>query len=122
MPGVLNGFEALANLMPQSVASEDSIQGAIEETDPIYPWLLLWTDRNHNGLSEPDELQPASNLLTKIGVGYRTLTRQDSHGNLFRYRGWAEIRTKPGRNSAKTAAEHHSRVIKIYDVFLRINQ
>lgn len=114
----LNGFIALQTLMPQDPNGDDA---AIEEGDPLFDLLLLWTDRNQNGLSEPDELQPAKNVVTRIGVGYnREPGNVDKHGNEFLYRGWAERRTAPGKNAAKSGKEHRERLIPIYDVFLRM--
>lgn len=116
MPNATNGFLALDRLLPQASSLNPA---AIEEGDPIYEHLLLWTDRNHNGRSESDELVPAKELLTRIGVGYmRVEGNVDKYGNEFLYAGWAERRTAPGKNEAKTAKEHGERVIRIYDVFL----
>jgi hypothetical protein len=51
--------------------------------------LRLWHDLNHNGISEPDELIPASQILTTIGLGYTPSRRHDRFGNLFKYCGFA---------------------------------
>lgn len=80
---VQNGFEALR-------LREHANPDYIDSTDAGFSDLLLWTDTNHDGLSSRDELQPASNVFTRIGLEY-TLTRQrDRFGNQFRYRGWAD--------------------------------
>lgn len=114
--GVATGFEALEAVLPHTG------DGSIDTDDPIYPHLLLWTDRNHNGISEPTELQPASRLVTKIGLGYFDSKHMDENGNVFLVRGWAEVRTAPGRNESRSAAEHRSRLISIYDVVFRVLQ
>jgi hypothetical protein len=77
----LNGFEALA------VFDEDGDR-TITARDSVYARLQLWTDRNHNGVSEPSELiRLADSGVTAISVDYRQARRKDRFGNLFRYRG-----------------------------------
>jgi hypothetical protein len=69
------------------------LRGSVSEEDPLYEKLLLWTDGNHNGISEPEEWRPARDLFSDIGVGYRRCPGgRDESGNLFLYRGWAHIR------------------------------
>jgi hypothetical protein len=76
-----NGFDALA----QYDANGD---GVIDSSDPIWRSLLLWTDRNHNGISERDELAPiASSEVSRIYLSYRWVGRRDSSGNVFGYQG-----------------------------------
>lgn len=38
------------------------------------------------------------------------------HGNLFAWRGFAQIRTAPGKNTPKSADEDRLRTISLYDV------
>jgi hypothetical protein len=59
----------------------------IDKGDAIFNRLLLWTDRNHNGFSEPDELQKLSATpVTAISTDFRESRRRDRHGNQFRLR------------------------------------
>ena len=116
LPGVPNGFAALRQIMPLADDAQTGGGGYIDAGDPVYPKLLLWEDRNHNGVSEADELQPLSNLYTRIGLGYSTHERRDGHGNEFRYRGFAEFRTSPGQNRPADLAEQRLRQRTIYDV------
>ena len=110
-----NGFEALATL-----SGNRGRKGYIDAEDALYAKLLLWVDANHNGVSEPEELTPFSALYARIGIGYSPHQRRDGFGNEFRYRGWAELRTKPGKNQSANAAEHQLRQRDIYDiVFVR---
>jgi len=46
-----NGFEALAQY-------DTNNDGIIDSADPIWKSLLLWTDRNHDGISQRNELTP----------------------------------------------------------------
>lgn len=116
LPGVPNGFEALRLLNLESNGGIE--RGSVSSDDPIYARLLLWTDRNHNGISEPSELRPARELISDIGLGYVPYARRDGSGNRFRFRGWVHVRTASGRNFAWTPNEDRVRRRYIYDVFL----
>lgn len=111
VPGILEGFSALNAL-------NGVRKPALEAGDALYEKLLLWTDRNHNGVSEPNELRPAKEVIAAIGTGFMPHSQKDGHGNLFKYRGWVEIRTAPGKNRSKDAVESESRRRDIHDVFL----
>ena len=81
-----NGFDALKFLETPSygVSLPD---GAINAGDAAFSRLLLWRDRNHNGVSEPDELAPLSaSGLRAIYTDYKTSSKKDPHGNEFRQR------------------------------------
>ena len=120
VPGVRNGFKALAIVAQAS--NGHAMRGSVSEDDPIYFVLLLWTDRNHNGVSEPEELRPAREVVSAIGLGYQVAPRRDGHGNILRYRGWSHLRTSAGRNPANSPDEDRARRRPIWDVFLTIQQ
>lgn len=85
-----NGFEALKFLESPSYGSADRNE-VVNAKDAAFGRLLLWTDRNHNGLSEPDELQAlAASGLVEIQTDYKTARRRDAHGNEFRQRAKAK--------------------------------
>jgi len=86
-PDSANGFEALAKLKEET--GDDISYAATWDGDSLFGSLLLWEDRNHNGMSEPSELQQASNVLKAIGFGYHTIKRRDEYGNLLNMAGWA---------------------------------
>ena len=72
-----NGFEALKffNGMDDEITAED----------PIFSQLQLWTDRNHDGESTPNELECAADAgIAAISVKYRNSRREDEFGNEFR--------------------------------------
>ncbi len=87
-----NGFEALR--FAQQGQSPGAFDDVLDARDPIWSKLLLWTDRNHNGMSERDELVrlPDSGIVS-IGLDYKTTKRVDRFGNEFRQRaeiGWSD--------------------------------
>lgn len=74
-----NGFVALAQY-------DENHDEMIDASDPIWNTLLLWTDRNHDGISQSDELTPISaTAVTSIGLKNHWTGRHDASGNLFRY-------------------------------------
>ena len=92
-----NGFEALrfTQGITYGFGTQDDV---IDARDPVWAKLLLWTDRNHNGISEPEELtRVADSAIAGISLTYRTIGRVDQFGNEFRQR--AEITWKDGRTS-----------------------
>ncbi len=85
-PGELkNGFLALAEYdKPENGGNND---GQIDSRDAVFAQLQLWQDRNHNGISEADELQSLSiSPIRVIELRYRESRREDEHGNKFKYR------------------------------------
>lgn len=115
LPGVTNGFRALAQIAPQG---EDGRLNAIDSNDPIYKDLLLWEDRNADGFSQQNEIRPLSEVYASIGLGFIRLPNQkDQYGNNLGMQGWAEQRTSPGLNRAKSQKEHETRTRTIIDVF-----
>lgn len=105
-----SGFAALAVFdLPANGGNGD---GVINESDSVWSRLRLWIDKNHDGISQSEELQRLENYqVHSLSLRYRELRRFDQYGNLFRYK--AEVNPdqkghqseeNPGRNA--------------YDVFL----
>jgi len=81
-----NGFEAL-KFMEGPTYGRSVADGVINSRDGIFSRLLLWRDLNHNGISEPDELQRLSDSgLVAIQTDYKVAKRRDAFGNEFRQR------------------------------------
>jgi hypothetical protein len=72
-----NGFEALAEF-------DANGDGVIDQKDPVWSRLLLWTDRSHDGVSQAGELQPiATSPVTSIDLDHHWTGRRDPSGNAF---------------------------------------
>ncbi|MEN3339729.1 MAG: hypothetical protein V7647_3405 [Acidobacteriota bacterium] len=82
-----NGFEALKFLQSPSYGASRA-DDVIDGRDAPFSRLLLWRDANHNGISEPDELRPASEAgVLGIATEYKEKRRRDRFDNEFRERG-----------------------------------
>jgi len=91
LPGTGGGFSALIKY------DGPRTTGAIDSSDALFQRLLLWTDNNHNGASEPDELYKAADAFAKLGLGYFLKTQRHSSGSEFVHQGWS-IRRRDFRN------------------------
>lgn len=78
-----NGFEALKYLESDFYGAHVP-DGIIDRQDEAFWRLLLWYDRNHNGVSEPEELVPVSSTpLSALRTDYRVVERRRK-GNTIR--------------------------------------
>lgn len=78
---VTNGFEALA-WYDQNNGNGD---GVIDSRDAIWPFLRLWIDWNHDGVTQSGELYPLEQWqLSSISLQFQTINRQDGYGNMYR--------------------------------------
>ena len=80
-----NGFEALQEL-------DDNADGVIDSRDRTWPDLILWQDRDHDGVSSAAEQRAVENSsVVGIGLTHAWSGRCDRFGNEFRYRSAVEI-------------------------------
>jgi hypothetical protein len=79
-----NGYNALAVFDDPKNGGNGN--GKIDQGDAIYWQLRLWVDKNHDGISQPDELfsLPAVGILS-IDLSYKKSDFVDQFGNAFRY-------------------------------------
>jgi hypothetical protein len=84
----LNGYIALAELDEWAFGGNGD--EVIDNADEAFPFLRLWTDLNHDGISQPGELRTLNALgIRRLGLDYRRSHRTDRYGNEFRFLGRA---------------------------------
>ena len=76
------GFAALAVYDQPSNGGNDD--GQIDASDAVYSQLRVWIDKNHDGISQPDELFSLAQLgITSISLSYQPAPWTDTYGNKF---------------------------------------
>ena len=106
--GARNGFDALARMNP----------GMAELTadSAMFQQLLLWTDRNHDGISQADELSRFADEFVSLFLAYSPVGRIDQFGNNFAYEGWAMRR---GDTPPQSRSERKARRVSLFDVYMQ---
>jgi len=100
-----NGYLALAVFDQPAYGGNGN--GVIDPGDTVFSQLRVWIDKNHNGISEPDELFTLNQVgISRIDLKYTESRYVDQYGNEFRYK---------GRIWDTAGIEHHS----CYDVFFK---
>ncbi len=76
-----NGFEALKE-------KDSNHDAKIDENDELYHKLLIWFDRNQDGISQPDEIMTLIEAAIKsIDLNYINSNDVDSNGNSHKQQG-----------------------------------
>lgn len=97
-----NGFEALAEF-------DSNHDGVIDDRDPVWSSLQLWTDVNHNGISEAGEVSFLKDSdVVAIDLNYHWTGKHDKWGNGFRYGSTVSLRNPNGEGARKQP---------VYDIF-----
>lgn len=91
-----NGYRALR-------LKDENGDGKIDSSDSIYGSLYLWFDRNHDAISQPEEIEPLSNRVKSISLDYQHVGRRDKNGNFLKF----QSRFQPNSGQARWS----------YDVF-----
>lgn len=100
-----NGFLALAVFDQPSKGGNGD--GRIDAADRGFASLVVWQDRNHDGISQPAELTAlAATGVRSIDLDYSASGRHDRNGNYLRYRAKIDGAKGIGRWA--------------YDVFVRV--
>lgn len=90
-----NGFLALAVFDTSSNGGNGN--GVIDESDAVFSMLLLWSDINHNGVSESEEMQTLQEAgVAVLALDYKASKLTDEYGNRFRYR--TKVTDVPGKH------------------------
>jgi hypothetical protein len=75
--GYANGFDMLA-------AYDDNGDGVIDENDAIYDKLMIWQEKNENGICDEGETMSLREAGVKsINLGYQNVREDDGKGNLI---------------------------------------
>lgn len=97
-----NGFLALAEFDKSKLGGDGD--GVISRQDYVFRLLRLWTDSNHNGISEPSELVSLDQVgIEALELNYKESRRRDQYGNLFRYR--AKVKDAHGAQIGRWASD-----------------
>ncbi len=82
-----NGFESLKEI-------DSNKDGVVDAKDKKFKRLVLWQDKNGDGISTPDEMELASKRVTKISLQYKKLI--NSYGDTAEARQVAQFWFKDG--------------------------
>jgi hypothetical protein len=95
-----HGFAALAEL-------DANGDGIVDARDPMFAKLVLWSDRDGDRQSSPDELQPLSRSVTSISLAFDSEPRCNERDDCEGERSTLQWRDADG-------LEHSGAVIDVY--------
>jgi hypothetical protein len=99
VPGIAEALLILQGLVrgPNGRLPDPLPPGAatVDAQDAVFSRLLLWTDKDHNGRSQPSELQSLTAAgIVDIRMGYVRDTGVDEGGNRVRLKGWFTLQAR----------------------------
>lgn len=117
--GIVNGSSEMFTDYAPTMAERASTNGyiqlgmenlngdtALDANDPVWNRLKLWTDRNHDAVSQASELQSVADAgIASISIVFSEASRADRFGNEFRYK--SQLTMEDGKK------------LKTFDVYLR---
>lgn len=91
-----NGYEALIEFDDSTLGGNgDSV---ISPLDSVWELLQVWTDRDHDGISDAGELESLATAgVAEFDTRYKRSNKSDEHGNLFRFKSKAMVTNAKGR-------------------------
>lgn len=87
LEGAPNGWIALAAIAPTV--------GYLQPGNPLFDSLVIWIDRNRDGISTPDEIEPASHYLSWMALGGEVIGKKDQYGNRYQSTGLVSYVDRP---------------------------
>lgn len=106
--GDVNGFEnGFANLAVYDLNKD----GVIDEKDPVFKKLVLWSDKNHDGVCKKSEVIPLSKKgIVSISLAFDNVMRQVGHSGKLLGPGEFTYKNKKGVEVKG----------KVWDVFMNL--
>ena len=98
--GSSSGWDALAKLAVTG--------GYITPGQPLFDSLVVWIDRNRDGISTPDEVEPASHYLARVWLSGEWVGKKDPNGNCYEWKGFVNY------------VDHPDDMRPVYDVTLAV--
>lgn len=107
-----HGFEALALYdLPEFGGDAD---GAVTSRDLIWPFLRVWVDANHDGVSQPREIRSAGHYrIERLELNYIAVNELDGNVNLHALRGSYIRRVRIGR-------QHLEQRLEMTDIYFSV--
>jgi len=95
---------------------DDSAGLGIDDQDAVFSKLRLWTDANHDGISQPNELHTLPELgIHSLSISYFDSSRTDEFGNQFRFK--ARVNPRKEHRDGRDEMESGEVGRWAYDVF-----
>lgn len=97
----IRGLYVLQGFAPELVLDPPRGAGSIDQEDDVFPRLRLWTDLNHDGRSDPNELRTLQDQGVRavpLSFGEKLKPPVDEHGNKTLLDGFVDMSRGGVRN------------------------